>query len=80
VIFLDLNMPGTDGYGFLASFAGGALPTVIVVSADVQPLAQARALAMGAKAFVGKPVTRANVEAALRACGALDTATFRDVG
>ena len=69
IMFLDLNMPGLDGYGVLKELQGSALPAIIVVSADIQPQAQERVLAMGAKAFVKKPSTSAEIEATLRACG-----------
>jgi two-component system, chemotaxis family, chemotaxis protein CheY len=71
VMFLDLNMPGLDGYGVLKALQGNALPAIIVVSADIQPLARERVFAMGARAFVKKPSTTAELEAALRTCGIL---------
>jgi CheY-like chemotaxis protein len=49
VMFLDLTMPGMDGFE-VDCF-------VIVVSADVQPAAQQRALELGAMAFIKKPIT-----------------------
>ena len=70
VMFLDLNMPDVDGYGVLAALQGGAMPKVIVVSADVQPIARERVLAMGACAMIRKPATAPELEAALREVGA----------
>src|SRR4051812_47755757 len=71
IMFLDLNMPGMDGYGVLSALRGTELPLIIVVSADIQPLAKERVRAMGAKAFVNKPASAVEIEAALRDCGAL---------
>jgi CheY-like chemotaxis protein len=58
VMFLDLTMPDINGYRVLETLQHEDLNTfVIVVSADVQPLAQERVRALGAAAFVAKPVT-----------------------
>lgn len=58
VMFLDLTMPVMDGYQVLETLRKEDLNSfVIVVSADIQPLAQERVLGMGAIAFVKKPVT-----------------------
>jgi CheY-like chemotaxis protein len=58
VMFLDLTMPDMTGYQVLEALQEADLNTfVIVVSADVQPMAQSRVRAMGAIAFIAKPVT-----------------------
>jgi CheY-like chemotaxis protein len=58
VMFLDLTMPDMTGYQVLEALQHEDLNTfVIVVSADVQPLAQERVRALGAIAFLPKPVT-----------------------
>jgi CheY-like chemotaxis protein len=58
VMFLDLTMPDMTGYQVLEALQEADLNTfVIVVSADVQPMAQARVRALGAIAFIAKPVT-----------------------
>ncbi|MEW5889711.1 MAG: response regulator [Pseudomonadota bacterium] len=58
VMFLDLTMPDMDGYQVLETLRREELNTfVIVVSADLQPKAQERVRALGAIAFVTKPVT-----------------------
>lgn len=70
VIFLDLNMPGLDGYGVLETLrAEGPNCLVIVVSADVQPQARERVMNMGAIAFVQKPVDAQKLEPVLREYG-----------
>jgi CheY-like chemotaxis protein len=58
VMFLDLTMPDMTGYQVLDVLQNEDLNSfVIVVSADVQPLAQERVRALGAVAFLSKPVT-----------------------
>ena len=58
VMFLDLTMPGMTGFDVLETVRSEGLDSfVIVVSADVQPMAQARVRALGAAAFIAKPVT-----------------------
>ncbi len=59
IMFLDLTMPEMDGYQTLEAMqsAGIDLP-VIVVSADVQPEAQKRVFALGAKGFIRKPIDK----------------------
>jgi len=73
LVLLDLNMPVMDGYEFLEVVASSALvrPIVIVLSGDIQPQAQARVKALGARAFVKKPVGAQSIRDALRACGVL---------
>jgi CheY-like chemotaxis protein len=57
ILFLDLNMPGMDGYQVLQAIRDQDLPTmVIVVSGDVQPEAHRRVMKLGAMAFLRKPV------------------------
>lgn len=57
IVFLDLNMPGTDGYDVLQRIHHEQLPAlVIVVSGDVQPEARARVKRLGAIEFIRKPI------------------------
>lgn len=56
-LFLDLNMPVMDGYQVLAELKKLQLPLqIVVVSGDIQPEAYQRVMALGAKAFLKKPV------------------------
>jgi len=58
VMFLDLTMPDMNGYQVLETLRHEDLNTfVIVVSADIQPLARERVRELGAIAFVAKPVS-----------------------
>ena len=72
LMFLDLTMPGQGGYDVLRTLKDrNAVPPTVVVSADSQPLAQQRVRELGARAFIGKPATRAEVERVLRELGFL---------
>ena len=56
VLFLDLNMPGMDGYQVLQAIKERHIQViVIVVSGDIQPSAHERVLALGAVDFIAKP-------------------------
>ncbi len=70
VMFLDLQMPEMDGYTVLENLRKADLNTfVIVVSADVQPMAQERVKQLGALAFIKKPVNATEIEAVLKQYG-----------
>ncbi|MYL27003.1 MULTISPECIES: response regulator [Halomonadaceae] len=57
VVFLDLNMPGSDGYVVLEHVHREELPAlVLVVSGDIQPEAYRRVLRLGALNFIRKPI------------------------
>lgn len=70
VMFLDLTMPEMDGYQVLETLQKEGLNSfVIVVSADIQPIAQERAKKLGALAFVKKPVSPEILESVLKEYG-----------
>lgn len=70
VMFLDLTMPVLDGYGVLEALQNEDMNSfVIVVSADIQPIAQERVKSLGAIAFVKKPVSSEVIESVLRQYG-----------
>jgi len=72
VMFLDLTMPEMDGYQVLETLRREDLNClVIVVSADIQEAAQARVRAMGAIAFIKKPVDAERIKAVLKEYGLL---------
>jgi len=65
-ILTDLVMPGLDGFGLLAEIKDRHLRTpVIVLTADVQKSTRERCEALGASAFVQKPVNADALRAAL---------------
>jgi CheY-like chemotaxis protein len=61
VILLDLGLPGSSGFLVLARLKGtstlASIP-VVIVSAEEPKVAQAKAFAAGAVAFLHKPVTQ----------------------
>ena len=73
LMFLDLTMPEMDGYQTLEVVRNEGLNCiVIVVSADIQPLAQDRVLKLGAAAFIKKPVDVQKLEPILHQFGLLE--------
>lgn len=57
LLLLDLNMPILDGYETLEELNQlGILPSVVVISGDVQPEAYERVMRLGALDFIQKPV------------------------
>lgn len=57
VVLMDLVMPGIDGMELLGLFRErGLTAPVVVLTSDVQDSTRARCLALGAAAFVNKPV------------------------
>lgn len=59
LMFLDLNMPGVDGYQVLEQIRREDLPVLtIVVSGDIQPEARERVRRLGAIDFIMKPTNR----------------------
>lgn len=72
VMFLDLTMPVMDGFQVLEALQKEDLNSfVIVVSADIQPVAQERVIKLGAIAFVKKPVTAEVMETVLKQYGVM---------
>ncbi|MFL0801900.1 MAG: response regulator [Agarilytica sp.] len=59
MVFLDLTMPGMDGYGVLESVKKENLKCmIIVISGDIQPEARDRVKSLGALDFIKKPVNK----------------------
>lgn len=67
-IVLDLNMPGLDGFGVHAELArrGYAIPVILITASD-GPETERRAKALGASAFMRKPVESVALLAAIAA-------------
>ncbi|MGG1944873.1 response regulator [Trinickia sp. NRRL B-1857] len=70
IMFLDLTMPGMTGFDVLETVRAEGLDSfVIVVSADIQPEAKARVKALGAVAFIDKPISSAKLLPVLKEYG-----------
>lgn len=70
IMFLDLTMPEMDGYGVLENLQKEGLNSfVVVVSADIQPIAQDRVRQLGAIAFCKKPVNPTEIQEILKKYG-----------
>lgn len=70
LLFLDLNMPGLDGYQVLERIRKEDLPVLtIVVSGDIQPEARERVRKLGAIDFIKKPTSTELVADLLREYG-----------
>ena len=76
ILFLDLTMPGMDGFDVLEAIRREDLPTLtIVVSGDIQPESQRRVRELGAVAFVEKPVDGQRLGGLLAEYGVLGVLT-----
>lgn len=74
VVFLDINMPGVDGFEVLAYFR--RLPQfkdipVIIVTSDDQPETAKRAKDTGVLSLIVKPTSIEEIEHALQIAGIL---------
>ncbi len=71
LVLLDLTMPGMSGYDVLTEVQRHKLsPRIIVISADIQRQTRERVTALGAIAFVEKPVQQDALRALLVQLGA----------
>lgn len=70
IIFLDLTMPVMDGFQVLENIREEGLDSfVVVISADIQPIAQQRVKDLGAMAFIKKPVKAEDIAVILKQYG-----------
>ncbi|WP_375749510.1 response regulator [Vibrio sp. HN007] len=67
LLFLDLTMPELDGFGTLEEIRKKRIDvSVVVVSGDIQPKAKAKVEALGAVAFIQKPIDKELLKKVLR--------------
>tara|TARA_B100000676_G_C18051157_1_gene831275 strand:+ start:214 stop:543 length:330 start_codon:yes stop_codon:yes gene_type:complete len=72
MVFLDLTMPELDGYGVLEKVKEeGHKSIIIVISADIQPEARSKVMALGALDFIKKPVNSEKLAEVLKTYGLL---------
>jgi len=72
VLFLDLQMPVKDGYDVLRHLQSHhEKAVVIVISADIQPQAQALVASLGAFRFLKKPLQANELAITLKELGLL---------
>lgn len=72
LMLLDLTMPGLSGFDVLRRLnERGALPPVVVISADAQAKAEEQARSLGARAFLRKPLDADALGDTLRSLGLL---------
>ncbi len=70
IVFLDLTMPDMDGFTVLQKIRDENLKcVVIVISADIQPVARQRVLELGALEFIRKPINPEILKTTLDAFG-----------
>jgi CheY-like chemotaxis protein len=72
VVFLDINMPGVDGFevmAYLRRYPSMTNVPVIIVTSDDQPETAGRARRTGALLLIVKPVTLESLEGALKKAG-----------
>jgi two-component system CheB/CheR fusion protein len=72
IVFLDINMPGVDGFEVLAFLRREprlATVPVVIATSDDQPQTSKRALAGGANAVLIKPVMADTLEKVLQKIG-----------
>ncbi len=73
LMFLDLNMPNMDGYQVLETIQKQNLDVlVIVITGDVQESAKKRIMALGALAFIQKPLNISELNNVLKNFGLAD--------
>jgi twitching motility two-component system response regulator PilH len=66
LVLCDLNMPVMDGFRFLFEVGQRGLDVpVVTLSADIQSTSKERALSLGARDFLNKPCTKADLAAML---------------
>lgn len=74
IVFLDINMPGVDGFevtAYIRRFPNMAGVPVVYVTSDDQPQTAQKASKTGALLMIIKPATMDTIEGALKKAGLL---------
>lgn len=75
-LLLDLHMPEVNGFHVLEAFAVGRIKTpVVVITAHNEPDTEERVRALGASAFLTKPVDETRLLSAIRSAISNDSQT-----
>jgi CheY-like chemotaxis protein len=77
IVFLDINMPGVDGFevmGYMRRFPHLEHIPVVYATSDDQPETLNKARKTGALLVIVKPVTVDSIEAVLQKAGLIDLA------
>jgi CheY-like chemotaxis protein len=69
-IFVDLNMPVLDGFGFIEAFArlnipGKSKPRIAILTSSIDPRDMKRAEELGIQDYLTKPITESSVRSVL---------------
>jgi len=63
LVLMDLTMPAMNGYEACAAIIQlDPDAQVVIISADVQPMARQRCIEAGAVTFISKPIDRARID------------------
>jgi len=63
LVFMDLTMPGISGYEAIERIISlDENAKIVVVSADIQQIAQQRVIQLGAKMLVKKPINQEKIK------------------
>lgn len=70
IVLCDLMMPEMDGFDVLTTIKKmGKVPVFLFVTADVQDHTQQKALELGAKGLISKPLTEESLQKVLNQYG-----------
>jgi len=63
VVFMDLTMPGMSGYEAIERIMPlDSDVKIVVVSADIQKIAEEKVIQLGAKMLIKKPINQENIK------------------
>ena len=72
LVTLDLTMPEMNGYEFLAALQElSIVQKIIVLTADIQPLAESKVMELGAEGYLEKPFKKETMSDMLQKIGVL---------